>query len=369
MNLKKVKRSFESWPRKIIHIDMDAFFAAVEQRDHPELRGKPVIVGGDPQSRGVVSTASYEARKFGVHSAMASAQAKKLCPQGIFVRPNFERYSEASRAVMAILKQHTDRMEVVSVDEAYLDVTKHKLGIQDPVMAASLIKQTIHAVTHLTASAGVAPNFFLAKIASDFKKPDGLTVVAPEEIPAFLENLPVRKIPGVGPVTEKELHAAGFKTCGELALAKKSSLVERFGKTGYFLYERAHGRDSREVEPNAPSKQYSTEETFAKDIKDKLFLKAKLKEIAGEVFWGLKREGRMGRTITLKVKYYDFELITRSKTLPVAPDSVKIICDTLFELLDTKTQAGSKAIRLVGVGISCFELPRKEKNSFQKELF
>ncbi len=246
-----MKRSFASWPRKIIHIDMDAFFAAVEQRDRPDLKGKPVIVGGDPNSRGVVSTASYEARKFGVHSAMASSRAKKLCPQGVFVRPHFEKYTEASRAIMTILKQHTDLMEVVSVDEAYLDVTRHKLGIQDPVMAASLIKQTIQAVTHLTASAGVAPNFFLAKIASDFKKPDGLTVVAPEEIPDFLENLPVRKIPGVGPVTEKELHALGFKTCGELALAKKTFLISHFGKTGYFLYERAHGRDSREIEPGA----------------------------------------------------------------------------------------------------------------------
>lgn len=364
-----MKRSFASWPRKIIHIDMDAFFAAVEQRDHPELRGKPVIVGGDPKSRGVVSTASYEARKFGVHSAMPSARAKKLCPQGIFVRPHFERYREASRAVMAILKQHTDLMEVVSIDESYLDVTHHKLGIQDPVMAASLIKQTIHAVTHLTASAGVAPNFFLAKIASDFKKPDGLTVVAPEEVENFLENLPVRKIPGVGPVTEKEIHALGFKTCGELALAKKSFLVSHFGKTGNFLYERAHGRDSREVEPDAPSKQYSSEETFAKDIKDKAVLKGKIKDIAGEIFWGLKQEGRMGKTIVLKVKYFDFELITRSKTLPAPPASVQEICEIAYALLDSKTQAGQKPIRLVGIGISGFGDSSKEKNNFQKELF
>ncbi len=346
---------------------MDAFFAAVEQRDRPELKGKPVIIGGDPQSRGVVSTASYEARKFGVHSAMASARAKKLCPQGIFLRPNFEKYSEASRAVMAILAQHTDLMEAVSIDEAYLDVTKHRFGIEDPVMVASLIKQNIQAVTHLTASAGVAPNLFLAKVASDFKKPDGLTVVAPEEIPDFLENLPVRKIPGVGPVTEGELHKLGFKTCGELALAKKTFLVEQFGKTGIFLYERAHGRDRREVEPHAPSKQYSSEETFAKDTKDKAVLKAKLKEIADDIFVGLNQQGRMGRTVVLKIKYFDFQQITRSKTLSLPFASPAEVYENACILLDQKTQAGSKPIRLIGLGISGLDQEGK-KEDFRQGL-
>lgn len=362
------QKNFDSWPRKIIHIDMDAFFASIEQRDRPEFRGKPVIVGGDPFSRGVVSTASYEARPFGVRSAMPSAQARKLCPQGIFLKPNFEKYAKASQAIMAILHQHTDLMEPMSLDEAYLDVTQHKLGIKDPVMIASLIKQNILAVTRLTASAGVAPNLFLAKIASDFQKPNGLTVVAPEKIMDFLENLPVRKIPGVGPVTEKELKAFGVITCGQLAGIKKNLLLKKFGKIGNFLYERAHGRDSREVEPNMPSKQYSSEETFSKDTFDRAFLKAKLKQIADDIFNGLRQEGRMGRTVVLKLKYHDFELITRSQTLAKIPLSAREIYEVAARLLENKTHAGKKAVRLIGLGISGLDQP-VEKQMLQKELF
>jgi len=359
------------WPKKIIHIDMDAFFAAVEQRDRPELRGKPVVVGGDPSSRSVVSTASYEARKFGIRSAMPASQARKLCPQAIFVRPNFEKYCAASQMIMAVLRQHTNLVEPASLDEAYLDVTHHRLGIADPVIVAALIKQNIHAVTQLTASAGVAPNFFLAKIASDYEKPDGLTVIGPEKITAFLENLPVRKIPGVGPVTEAALQKLGIRTCGELAAAKKIFLVDHFGKTGIFLYERAQGRDLREVEPESPSKQYSSEETFSKDTKDKEFIKEKLRALADDIFQGLEREGRMGRTVVLKIKYFDFELITRSKTLSAPPQNAKEISEVAFELLERKTFAGTKAVRLVGIGIAGFGTGSglRESPRLQKELF
>lgn len=357
-----------AWNRKIIHIDMDAFFAAVEQRDNPEYRGKPLIVGGDPFGRGVVSTASYEARKFGVRSAMPAAQARKLCPQGIFVRPNFEKYSMASRTIMAIFRQHTDLVEPVSIDEAYLDVTRHRFGVDDPAMIASLIKQNITAVTHLTASAGVAPNFFLAKIASGFKKPDGLTVIQEHEVEKFLEKLPVREIPGVGPVSEKELHALKIKTCSDLAEKSKAYLIEKFGKWGATLFERAHGRDDREVEPNAPAKQSSCEETFPSDILDKKFLRMKLEEYARDIFESLKQQGQKGRTVVLKVKYHDFEQITRSKTLNIFPGPEEIY-RTAAELLETKTHVGKKAIRLLGLGVSGLVEETEFSPSRQKDLF
>lgn len=354
--------------RKIIHIDMDAFYAAIEQRDRPELRGKPVVVGGDPNSRSVVSTASYEARKFGIHSAMPTAHAKKLCPHAVFVHPDFRKYTAASQAIMAVLKQHTDLMEPMSLDEAYLDVTQHKLGLKDPVMIASLIKQNIKAVTQLTASAGVAPNLFLAKVASDYQKPDGLTVIKTEDIAEFLENLPVRKVPGIGPVLEAELKKKNITTCGELAAVRKEVLIREFGKTGLFLYERARGRDSRQVEPDTLSKQYSSEETFAKDTKDKEFLKEKLQTLADDIFQGLMREGRMGRTVVLKLKYFDFELITRSKTLNAPPRSGQEIWTIACDLLDRKTAAGTKPVRLIGLGISGLDEPEK-KPGLQQELF
>ena len=357
-----------SWSRKIIHVDMDAFFAAVEQRDNPEYRGKPLIVGGDPFGRGVVCTASYEARKLGVRSAMPSGQARKLCPQGIFIRPNFEKYQIASRTVMAILRQHTGLVEPVSIDEAYLDVTQHRFGLEDPVVIASLIKQNIHAVTHLTASAGVAPNFFLAKIASDFKKPDGLTVIRENEIENFLNTLPVRKIPGVGPVAEKELHALNIKTCGDLAEKNKTYLVEKFGKWGLTLFDRARGRDDREVEPNMPAKQYSSEETFPSDILDKRFLRLKLEEYARNIFEGLKQQGQKGRTVVLKVKYHDFEQITRSKTLDSFPGPEEIF-RTAADLLESKTEAGRRPIRLLGLGVSGLWEETEITAGKQKDLF
>ncbi len=358
------------WSRKIIHIDMDAFFASVEQRDHPEYKGKPVIVGGNPFGRGVVSTASYEARKFGVHSAMPASQARRLCPQAIFLRPNFEKYSKASKSIMAVLRKHSDLVEPMSLDEAYLDVTQHKLGIKDPVMVASLIKQNIFAVTKLTASAGVAPNLFLAKVASDFKKPDGLTVISPDKVESFLKDLPVRKIPGVGPVTETELHGLKIFTVGDLAKAPLSFLCEHLGKFGFALHQRAMGIDERPVEPQTERKQYSTEETFAEDTKDVKFLKAKLRLFAQEIFEGLKESSRMGRTLVLKIKYFDFEQITRSVTLKRDPQDAEAVWKAAEELLMNKTLAGKKAVRLIGLGISGLHLPGAIKDqTLQRELF
>ncbi len=342
----------EKWPRKIIHVDMDAFFAAVEQRDHPEYRGKPVIVGGTPEGRGVVSTASYEARPFGVHSAMPAAQAKRLCPEGIFLRPRFEAYQKESAVIMAILRRYTPLVESVSLDEAYLDVTVNRLGIEDAAAVATLIKQHIFAATHLTASAGVAPNLFLAKIASDFKKPDGLTVITPSSTEAFLRELPVRKIPGVGPVTEKELLRYGYKTCGDLVRAGAERLVRQFGKHGGHLYERACGRDEREVEPFSESKQYSTEETFSSDTRDLEKLKSCLAGYARDLLGYLKESGRMGRTIVLKLKYADFEQITRSRTLPEMPERWQDLYAVAEDLLLRRTEAGRRPVRLIGLGIS-----------------
>ncbi len=342
----------EALTRTIVHVDMDAFFASVEQRDRPELRGKPVIVGGDPFGRGVVSTASYEARKFGVRSAMPSSQARRLCPQGIFLRPNFARYQEASDAVQAILRQHTDLVEPVSLDEAYLDVTRHRLGLNDGAMIASLIKQNILAVTKLTASAGVAPNMFLSKIASDLKKPDGLVVIKPGSEREFLKDLSVRKIPGVGPVTEAQLAEAGIRTCSDVLDWKPSKLRARFGNLAGFLIARAQGLDDREVVSEWIPKQSSTEETFERDTKDVPYLKRLLEEYAKTVFEDVRRGGLMGKTVVLKVKYFDFESITRSHTLTHAPRGWEDLYHAAAGLLETKTLAGEKPVRLLGLGLA-----------------
>jgi len=358
-----------NWKRKIIHIDMDAFFASVEQRDHPEYQGKPVVVGGDPFGRGVVSTASYEARRFGIRSAMPAAEARRLCPDAVFLRPNFEMYQLVSSQIFSILRQHTELVEPISLDEAYLDVSHHRFGVDDPVMIAALIKQNIRAVTKLTASAGIAPNLFLAKIASGHQKPDGLTVILPERVEDFLKDLPVRKIPGVGPKTEARLHAMGVHTCGELALQDVSLLYDNFGKIGMWLSEAARGIDEREVEPQCESKQLSAEETFEKNLMSVEWLRVKLRDFAKEVFSDLKESGRMGKTIVLKVKYFDFQTITRSYTLDNFPLSWEEVFRIACELLEKKTEAGIKPIRLLGLGISGLQEAAGESLPAQAELF
>jgi DNA polymerase-4 len=357
------------WPRKIIHVDMDAFFASVEQRDHPAYQGKPVIVGGDPFGRGVVSTASYEARLFGIHSAMPAHQARRLCPQAIFLRPDFKKYQAESTRIMSILRQYTKCIEPVSLDEAYLDVTENRLSIKDPVMLAGLIKQNIFAATRLTASAGVAPNLFLAKVASDLKKPNGLAVIRPDEVEGFLKDLPVRKIPGVGPVTEKALKDLGIHTCGELAAKEEGFLRAHFGKMGKSLFDMAHGVDDRTVEPHWEPRQCSTEETFPRDMRDLEFLKTKLQQFSEKIFAELKAEGKKGKTVVLKIKYFDFKQITRSKTLAAYPQNASEIFETAVQLLLEKTEAGRRPVRLIGLGISGLPTASESRKKVQEELF
>ncbi|MBI4388073.1 MAG: DNA polymerase IV [Candidatus Omnitrophica bacterium] len=355
--------------RKIIHIDMDAFFAAVEIRDNPSLAGKPVVVGGNPNGRGVVSAASYEARKFGICSAMPAVQAKHLCPEAIFLKPNFKKYSEASEVIHSIFKHYTKLVESAGLDEAYLDVTENILKIEDPVLLAKMIQQNIRAVTKLTASAGVAPNKFLAKIASDMQKPAGLTVVEPKQVSEFLKELPVRKIPGVGPVSGKELNQLGIKTIGELALQSKENLIQLFGKWGVALYERAHGIDNRPVETEYEQKQIGSEETFERDLLSFQKMEQELHELSDEVSFYLERDGILARTVTLKVKYSDFTVNTRSHTLAEPFNQTEIIFQEVVKLLHEKTEAGKRPIRLLGVSVSGLVGQEEAAIINQAELF
>ena len=348
---------------------MDAFFAAVEQRDDPSLKGKPVIVGGNPNSRSVVSTCSYEARKFGIHSAMPTSQAKRLCPEAVFLYPDFEKYSAVSKTVMSIFHSYTPLVEQGSLDEAYLDVTENLLHLEDPVKLASLIKQHIFGATRLTASAGVAPAMFLAKIASDMKKPDGLTVVFPDKVLDFLKDLPVRKIPGVGPRTEEILHGMTLYTCGDIWGVNPKDLCAKLGKWGLELFHKARGEETRQVDPHWERTQLSAEETFGKDVTDLPWLKRKLSQLAERVFYDLEQEGKTGRTVVLKVKYHDFEQIARSRTLTAPPSDWHILHEIACDLLKTKTMAGRKPIRLLGLGISGLSGKDELPVARQGELF
>ncbi|UZP69168.1 DNA polymerase IV [Desulfovibrio mangrovi] len=334
--------------RWIMHLDMDAFFASVEQLDHPEWRGKPVIVGG--QERGVVSAASYEARKYGVRSAIPVARARKLCPHGIFTRGNMARYAEISRQIMALLGNYSPLVEPASIDEAYLDAT----GLErlfGPVEAmAQSIKRDIKASVGLNCSIGIAPVKFLAKIASDYNKPDGLFMLRPEDVPAFLEALPVAKIPGVGNKFIVELESLGVKTCGDVLKYPQGFWARLFGKSGEALWRRAQGLDSREVETGYEAKSESAENTFAEDTDDMALLKKWLMKQSERVGRNQRRMGVKGRTVTLKLKYADFTSITRSRSLPEPTDATEVIFRIACELLDgVKLQ---QKVRLIGVGLS-----------------
>jgi len=346
---------------------MDAFYASVEQRDHPELRGKPVIVGGNPEGRGVVSTASYEAREFGICSAMPAAHAKRLCPQAIFLSPNFEQYEKVSQKIHAILHNYTEILQPVALDEAYLDVTRNKLHIDDPSELARLIKQNIFALTQLTASGGVAPNKFLAKIASDMKKPNGLVIVYPEDVQKFLSPLPIRKIPGVGAVTEKKLHELGLQSCEDLLLKTKEELIGHFGKFGLDLYQMARGIDRSPVETEISPKQVGAEETFEKDLLDLETMEKKIRELSDSAALKLEQENLIGKTVTLKVKYSDFHQITRSRTLPRATKNSLTLAEEAIKLLQAKTEVGHRKIRLLGVSLSRLETNRPRK--LEPDLF
>jgi len=341
--------------RKIIHIDMDAFYASVEQRDRPELRGKPVIVGGDPRSRGVVAACSYEARKFGVHSAMASSTAYRLCPQAVFVRSRFDVYRAASRLIRDIFHEYTDLVEPLSLDEAFLDVTQNRKRIPSATAVAREIKQQIfHRTGGLTASAGVSFNKFLAKVASDFHKPNGITVVTPERAAAFIDCLPIRKFFGVGKVTEEKMLSLGIKTGAELKQFGKEELIRLFGKSGGYFYDIAHGIDERPVEPNRIRKSIGKETTLREDIDDIDQMKAVLEDIALQVENSLSKRDVKGRTITLKVKYFDFQSVTRSLTVDEPVDSGTVLLEHAKCLL-SKTEAGAKKVRLLGIAVSNFE--------------
>lgn len=357
--------------RKIIHIDMDAFYASVEQRDFPEYRGKPLVVGGLPEGRGgVVATASYEARKFGIRSAMTSKKAQQLCPFAIFVRPRFAAYKEVSQKIREIFSRYTDLIEPLSLDEAYLDVTLDKLNIGSAITIAEEIKKAIKLELNLTASAGVSINKFTAKIASDMNKPDGLTFIGPSRLEAFMEKLPVEKFFGVGKVTAEKMKKQGLFTGADLKELTEQRLVQLFGKTGRFFYKIVRGIDDREVKPNQEIKSISAEDTFANDLKRGEELDDWLIQITKSAYKRLQYYQIYGRTLTLKVKFEDFKIITRSQSFAYPILELEEVL-TLTKILLAKIDFGTKKIRLLGVSFSNFgtEKISTKNNSDQPSLF
>lgn len=341
--------------RKIIHIDMDAFYASVEMRDDPCLRGKPVIVGGLPGTRGVVCTCSYPARKFGVRSGMSATRAKQLCPHGIFLLPRHDAYAAVSRRIRAIFADYTDLVEPLSLDEAFLDVSTNKRSIPYAVRIAREICARIRAETGgLTASAGVSFNKFLAKVASDFHKPNGLTVIQPDQAAPFLATLPVGKFYGVGRVAEAFLLKRDIRTGGDLLQVPENILREWFGeKTGRFYYEIARGIDEREVSARYERKSLGTERTFETDTTDLIFLYEVLVRQAAEVAGELAKRKLKGKTVTLKLKFFDFRTVTRARTLPEFTADAAVFSAVCRDLL-TESEASSVPVRLIGVTVSHF---------------
>ena len=335
--------------RKIIHIDMDAFFASVEQNDNPELKGKAVAVGGGGD-RGVVSAASYEARKFGVRSAMSSKMALKRCPHLIFVKPRFSRYKEISDQIMAIFHEYTDLVEPLSIDEAFLDVSHHMNELPSATEIASEIKRRVKEETGLTASAGISVNKFLAKIASDYQKPDGLFVIKPRMVETFIEKLSIEKFFGVGKVTAEKMHKIGIFHGKDLKKRSLPELCRQFGKNGLYYYNIARGIDNREVNPNRIRKSVSTENTFLEDIRDREQLKLRLEEAVLDLHRRLQRTKFKGRTISLKIKYSNFEQITRSRTVLHEITAYEEIHDLSLVLLEQVKL--SESVRLIGLGVS-----------------
>jgi DNA polymerase-4 len=335
--------------RRILHIDMDAFYASVEQRDNPALKGLPVAVGGDPSQRGVVAAASYEARAFGVRSAMPMARAVRLCPALVIVPPDFSRYRTASNAVFQIFRGVTPLVEPLSLDEAYLDVTENAWGAVLGRDVAQRLKAEIRSATGLTASAGVAPNKFLAKIASAWKKPDGLTVIAPERVEQFLQKLPVDALWGVGPVTAKRLRDRGIARLVDVRTADASMLREAVGSQADWLRNLAEGIDDRPVEPQRAIKSSGSENTFSRDLTNLLEIQQAIDEMArGSARW-LERRKLLCRTVTIKVRYSDFSTITRSDTKPSTRDE-EDIASRAVTLLE-RTEAGERPVRLLGVSV------------------
>lgn len=355
--------------RKIIHVDLDAFFAAVEQRDHPELRGKPVIVGGDPAGRGVVATCSYEARHYGIHSAMTAARARSLCPQAIFLRPRMEAYRESSRQVMAILRRYTALVEPLSLDEAFLDVTAATANDVLAVQIAREIRATVRQETGLTISAGVSYNKLLAKLASDWRKPDGLFVIPPEKGMAFLATLPVGKLHGVGPATVKKLSAMGIHTVLDLRNTPREILIAQFGKIGAWFAEIARGRDHRPVQPSRARKSVGVERTFSQNLEDRHLMLSILQEMAGQVSAHLRAQGLAGRTVGIKVRFSDFTTVTRAYSYSQSIWRPETIHACLPGLLDKAMPSGSPvSIRLLGVTVSTLNKEESPRHLGQMNL-
>ena len=348
--------------RKIIHVDMDAFYASVEQMDNPELKGKPIAVGGS-EKRGVISAASYEARKFGVKSAMAGNLASKLCPELIFVRPHFERYAEISKKIRKIFYDYTDLVEPLSLDEAYLDVTNNKIGNPSASLIAKEIRERIFNEVGLTASAGISINKFIAKVASDCNKPNGQKTVNPEEVIEFLEQLDIRKFYGVGKVTAEKMYQLGIFTGYDLKQKTIEYLDIHFGKSGKYYYYVVRGIHNSEVKPNRIRKSLAAERTFSENLSSEVFMLEKLKHIAEEVHKRLTKSKVSGKTITLKIKYSDFTLQTRSKTLPYFISDKALILDTATALLYQEKLSNS--VRLLGISMS--NLNTETKNTQEQK--
>ncbi|GBC60279.1 DNA polymerase IV [Desulfonema ishimotonii] len=337
--------------RKIIHVDMDAFYASVEQRDRPGLRGKPVIVGGDPLHRGVVAACSYEARRFGIRSAMPGKTACRLCPQAVFLRPRFDVYRAVSAQIRGIFHQYTDRVEPLSLDEAFLDVTGNRPKIPWATRIAREIRQKILQQTGLTASAGVSFNKFLAKIASDVNKPDGLTVITPAMADAFIDGLPIGRFFGVGQATEQKMHRLGIRNGADLKRFGRADLVRFFGKAGHYFFDIAHGQDHRPVNPDRVRKSIGKETTLNEDIDDRPEMIRILERIALQLDPLIRQHRIRGTTLTLKVRYSDFQTVTRSLTLSEPVTGCGMMMGYVRDLLE-KTEAGQKKVRLLGISIS-----------------
>jgi DNA polymerase-4 len=344
-------------PRKIIHVDMDAFYASVEQMDNPALKGKPLAVGG-AEKRGVVSAASYEARKFGVRSAMSGYLAKRNCPDIIFVPPRFERYKEISLKIRSIFFDYTDLVEPLSLDEAYLDVTTNKKGNPSASLIAEEIRQRIFDEVGLTASAGISINKFLAKVASDYNKPNGQKTVNPEEVLSFLEDLEIRKFYGVGKVTANKMYHLGIFTGKELKQKSLEFLSENFGKSGDYYYQVVRGIHNSEVKPNRIPKSVGAERTFDENLSSEIFMLQRLENIATELEKRLKKSKISGKTVTLKIKYSDFTLQTRSKTLAYFIADKSLILETTKELLYQEKLENS--VRLLGISLSNLNTEKNE---------
>ena len=339
--------------RKIIHVDMDAFYASVEQRDDTKLRGKPVVVAWRG-NRSVVCAASYEARKFGVRSAMPVGRAERICPHAVFIPPDFVRYRAVSRSVREIFLRHTDLVEPLSLDEAYLDVTENKAGLPSATHVARTVRAQIRQELQLTASAGVAANKFLAKIASDWRKPDGLFVIRPDEAIDFLTPLAVDRLPGVGKVTARRLSDMGIKTVGEIRNFEASELQQKFGRYGIRLYELARGIDDNPVEPNRPTQSISAEDTFEFDVALEE-TEAMIRRLAEKVWQSSRNEPRIARTVVLKLKTAEFSILTRRQTPPLPPVSCEEVTDIALALREKVPVSPDQKFRLAGVGLSNFQ--------------